>query len=95
MKGWSLGVGVTMEVKRWGLGAGRPWRYLEEGRKMQSIAENDHGYAITCLINLLATSEKVEKLIVPQRVKKFPRCMETDVSLDLTNAQHLSHPQTG
>jgi hypothetical protein len=57
---------------------------------MQSIAENDRGYAITCLINLLTTSERAEKLTVPQRVKTFPRCTETDVSLDLTNARHLS-----
>jgi len=65
-------------------------RTLKMAEKMQAIAENDHGYAITCLINLLTTSERVEKLIVPQRVKKFPRCMEADVSLDLTNARHLS-----
>jgi len=92
VKRWGLGVGVTMEVKRWSLGVGRSWGYPKEGFKMQSIAENDHGYAITCLMNLLTTSERVflEKLIVPQRVKKFPRCMETDVSLDLTKPRHLS-----
>jgi hypothetical protein len=82
VKRWSLGVGVTMEVKRWSLGVG--WRYLAEGSKNAVDNENDHGYAIACLINLLTTSERVfhEKLIVPLRVKCFSRCMETDVSLD-------------
>lgn len=66
-----LDVGVTMEAKRWGLGVGMAWRCPEEGLKTQSIAENDYGYAITCLINLLTTSDRVflDKLTVSQRVK--------------------------
>jgi hypothetical protein len=73
VKWWVLGVGVTMGAKRLGFGVGRAWGNPEEGRKTQSIAENDYGYAITCLINLLTTSDRVllKKLMVPPRVKNF------------------------
>jgi hypothetical protein len=86
VKRWVLGVGVTMGAKRLGFGVGRAWRNLEEGRKVQSIAENDNGYAITCLINLLTTSDTNGS----SASQEFPFFMETDVSLDLAKATQLS-----
>jgi hypothetical protein len=55
-----------MDVKR-SLDVGRAWRYPDEGCKNTVDSRKDHGYATTCLINLLTTSDRVflEKLTVP------------------------------